>query len=250
MGINDFIIILLLSQEIPYTQNKRKRLSMKKIIAGIGGLGLIIFIHECGHLFFAKLYNVAAPIFSIGFGPTLASIPLGNTSFQIALFPFGGYVELNQESLAQQPYYIKVIIMLGGIIFNILFAYAIMGYFILQKKKYNFKTTISRIIETTGQKQGIVGPIGIINLLGISFINDPHLFWCMIALISFNVGLFNLIPFPFFDGGKIALYTIEALSQKTIPESSFLYFSILFFIILLIFITLISIQDIKKWYQK
>src|SRR5258708_2492909 len=106
---------------------------MKKIITGITGLSIIIIIHECGHLFFARLFGVATPIFSIGFGPQLIGIPTGKTVFQLALIPLGGYVEIDPDSLAIQPYLVKMIIMFGGIIFNFILAYIII--YVLKHKK-------------------------------------------------------------------------------------------------------------------
>ena len=62
-------------------------------------IGPLIFIHELGHLVAAKLVNVKVLRFSLGFGPALARVRLGETEYRIAPIPLGGYVTL----LGQHP---------------------------------------------------------------------------------------------------------------------------------------------------
>jgi regulator of sigma E protease len=110
--------------------------------AGILGIGLLITIHEFGHFIFCKLYGVKTPSFSIGFGPRLISKKIGDTVFSLSAIPLGGYVEIagsaemgqgeqkdahltDKSSFATKPYWQKATIMLGGISFNLIFAYLI-----------------------------------------------------------------------------------------------------------------------------
>ncbi|MCX4239343.1 site-2 protease family protein [Paraliomyxa miuraensis] len=62
-------------------------------------IGPLIFIHELGHLLAAKLVDVKAPRFSIGFGPPLLRFRMGETEYCLAPIPLGGYVTL----LGQAP---------------------------------------------------------------------------------------------------------------------------------------------------
>lgn len=57
-------------------------------------IGPLIFIHELGHLLAAKLVDVKATRFSIGFGPALLRVRLGETEYCLAPIPLGGYVTL------------------------------------------------------------------------------------------------------------------------------------------------------------
>jgi regulator of sigma E protease len=56
--------------------------------------GLVVFVHELGHFLAAKATGVYAPRFSIGFGPALWARRWGETEYQLALFPLGGYVRM------------------------------------------------------------------------------------------------------------------------------------------------------------
>jgi regulator of sigma E protease len=60
------------------------------------GLGFIIFIHELGHFLVAKWCDVHVTTFSIGFGPALpfCSVTWGETTYKLAVFPLGGYVQM------------------------------------------------------------------------------------------------------------------------------------------------------------
>jgi regulator of sigma E protease len=75
-------------------------------------LGIILFmvtVHEAGHLFAARKAGLAAPLFSIGFGPALLKTQpqKSGTVYQIAALPFGGFVRLKgldePESSPEDP---------------------------------------------------------------------------------------------------------------------------------------------------
>ncbi len=111
------------------------------VIYAILGLCLIIVVHEFGHFIFAKMFGIHTPTFSVGFGPTIAERKIGDTNFRLAAIPLGGYVEISgmvepgqgdqehaqasdDRSFATKPYWQKFLVIMGGIVFNMLFAYA------------------------------------------------------------------------------------------------------------------------------
>ncbi|MBQ5598722.1 MAG: translation initiation factor IF-2, partial [Lachnospiraceae bacterium] len=69
------------------------------LLAVIGVLlfGLIIFIHEFGHFFTAKLSGVCVHEFAIGMGPKLFSFTRGETTYALRLLPIGGYCAMEGE---------------------------------------------------------------------------------------------------------------------------------------------------------
>jgi regulator of sigma E protease len=58
------------------------------------GIGLVIFIHELGHFLAARWCGVRAEVFSLGFGPPIFSFRRGDTLYQLALLPIGGFVKM------------------------------------------------------------------------------------------------------------------------------------------------------------
>lgn len=112
-------------------------------ILGICAVGFIIGFHELGHFLFAKLFNVKTPSFSIGFGPKLIAKKIGETEFTLRAIPLGGFVEISgsaeigqgeqkdahltdERSFPAKPLYQKLLILFGGILFNLIFAYGVM----------------------------------------------------------------------------------------------------------------------------
>nr|WP_228547473.1 RIP metalloprotease RseP [Filobacillus milosensis] len=67
------------------------------IIAFIFMFGLLVFIHELGHLIFAKRAGMLAREFAIGFGPKIFSYRRDETLYTIRLLPIGGYVRVAGE---------------------------------------------------------------------------------------------------------------------------------------------------------
>src|SRR5690625_2174268 len=59
--------------------------------------GLLVFVHELGHLIFAKRSGMLAREFAIGFGPKIFSFTKNETLYTIRLIPAGGYVRVAGE---------------------------------------------------------------------------------------------------------------------------------------------------------
>jgi regulator of sigma E protease len=61
-------------------------------------LGVLVTVHELGHFLVAKACGVKVTRFSIGFGPKLFGFTKGETEYQVALLPLGGYVKMAGDS--------------------------------------------------------------------------------------------------------------------------------------------------------
>jgi regulator of sigma E protease len=60
-------------------------------------LGIIIFVHEFGHLITAKAFGMRVFVFSFGFGKRLIGFKWGETDCRVSAIPLGGYVKLEGE---------------------------------------------------------------------------------------------------------------------------------------------------------
>ena len=115
-----------------------------KLVQLILALTILVVIHELGHFLFARLFGVRVDRFSLFFGkPLLRFKPKrSETEFVVGWLPFGGYVEiagmvdesLNMEQLKQEPQpwefrtkpaWQRMLIMVGGVFFNLLLAFFI-----------------------------------------------------------------------------------------------------------------------------
>ncbi|MFC7320479.1 RIP metalloprotease RseP [Halobacillus campisalis] len=70
---------------------------MTTVIAFILMFGLLVFVHEWGHLIFAKRAGMLAREFAIGFGPKIFAFTRNETLYTIRLLPIGGYVRVAGE---------------------------------------------------------------------------------------------------------------------------------------------------------
>jgi regulator of sigma E protease len=96
-------------------------------------LGFLIFAHESGHFFVAKLFGVRVLVFSFGFGKRLLGFQKGATDYRISLIPLGGYVRMagdipeenqpgNPDEFLSKPKWQRFLIMVAGPVMNILIA--------------------------------------------------------------------------------------------------------------------------------
>jgi regulator of sigma E protease len=75
--------------------------TLTNILAFAFALGVIIIVHEAGHLLVAKAFNVKVLAFSIGFGRSLWSFRRGETEYRLSILPLGGYVRMDGEGLEE-----------------------------------------------------------------------------------------------------------------------------------------------------
>ncbi|MDR0882103.1 MAG: RIP metalloprotease RseP [Candidatus Adiutrix sp.] len=110
---------------------------MLTLISFVVLLLVLIFVHELGHFGAAKLMGVKVERFSLGFPPRAWSKTIGETDYQLAWLPLGGYVkmygedpsseeevppEMRRRSFAHQPPWAKIVIVAAGPLFNLIFA--------------------------------------------------------------------------------------------------------------------------------
>lgn len=66
------------------------------------------------------------------------------------------------------------------------------------------------------------------------------------ALITINLGIFNLLPFPALDGGRIFTIIIEMIFRKRVPEKVEATINTVGFAILFVFMIIVMASDIFK----
>lgn len=100
-------------------------------------IGVMILIHELGHFWAARLFDVRVEAFSFGFGPRLFGFRRGETDFRFSAILFGGYVKMAGEqpgedstdprSFSAKPRWQRLIIAFAGPAMNIVLAVALLA---------------------------------------------------------------------------------------------------------------------------
>jgi regulator of sigma E protease len=100
-------------------------------------VSVLVVIHELGHFVAAKLLDVRVMRFSLGYGRPLVRVTIGETEYQLAVFPLGGYVRIlgvavedgdpheQRRSFAARPLWQRLVIVFAGPVANLVLAVAI-----------------------------------------------------------------------------------------------------------------------------
>ncbi len=138
-------------------------------------LGLIVFFHELGHFFMAKLYGVKVDEFGIGFPPKIFGFKKGETEYTLNWIPLGGFVKIVGEdggdkddprSFASKSIGKRFQIISAGVLMNFFIAFMIFSFIFaigaqmniagenLSKAKTvkNSEVVISEVLEGTPAK--------------------------------------------------------------------------------------------------
>lgn len=340
------------------------------IIIGILLFGLIIFVHEFGHFFTAKLSGIRVNEFAIGMGPQIFSFEKGETKYALRLLPIGGYCAMEGEdaesedsgAFGNKPIWKRMLVVIMGAVMNILLGIILMsivlmqqnllpipkvadftenskmqaagvqvgdtilsidGYSVYTEKDLSFafamanpdavtiqleragekitlenmqlqaqtlengRTSVAvdfyvygepvnfvNIIKKTfldsysvvrmvlGSLKGLVtgqfgihdvsGPVGATQAIAQAasaglerdFMSAVNNIIFMMVVISINLGIFNLLPFPALDGGRFVFLLIEAIRKKPVPAKYENYVNTAGFVILIGFMVVITFKDI------
>lgn len=151
-----------------------------KIAQLVLSLSILILFHEFGHFLFAKLFKTRVEKFYMFFNPwfSLCKFKKGETEYGIGWLPLGGYVKIagmidesmDTEQMKQpaqpwefrsKPAWQRLLIMLGGVMVNIILAFAIFiailytwGETYLPAENVRYGVVCDSVFAKTGMKNG------------------------------------------------------------------------------------------------
>lgn len=108
----------------------------------IPALIILVFVHELGHFWAARIFGMRVDRFSIGFPPNVLKKQYGQTEYVLGLTPLGGYVKIAgmvDESLDMEfnssepqpdeyrskPLWQRMVVITAGVFMNIVLAFVI-----------------------------------------------------------------------------------------------------------------------------
>ncbi|BBP10460.1 RIP metalloprotease RseP [Streptococcus sp. 116-D4] len=90
------------------------------------------------------------------------------------------------------------------------------------------------------------GPVAIFKASSDAAKNGIENVLYFLALISINIGIFNLIPIPALDGGKIVLNILEAIRRKPLKQEIETYVTLAGVVIMVILMIAVTWNDIMR----
>jgi regulator of sigma E protease len=225
-------------------------------------LGVLIFVHELGHLLAAKAVGIPVERFSLGFGPVIWARRYRGVEYCVSLIPLGGYVLpqiADEAAFLAIPIRKRIIFSLGGPVANWLSAVVLIGIvqwistgftpygvFIAPWAKTvqltgQFLATLPTIFSHPDQLSGIVGIVA----AGKSVMSDGVASSLRFAvLLNLNLAVFNMLPIAPLDGGKI----LCALLEKVHPRLARLHtgFAVVGLMLLLLLMVYTTVLDVVR----
>ena len=102
----------------------------------------------------------------------------------------------------------------------------------------------------TGKGQDVAGPVGIASLAGQAARAGTWNLITFLAMISLNLGILNLFPFPALDGGHLFLLIGEMIFRHRLPNKVERYIHFAGFVFLITLIVIVTWIDIARLIQK
>lgn len=185
--------------------------------------GLCIVIHEFGHFLAAKAVGIPIEKFGIGFGPAILKWNMMGAEFRLSPLLLGGYVKpaIDQDEIRQGFSKAKrLLFYLSGplanavspIIFFMVATFVVRGFdpviLTIPAKMLGFVWNMLSEIAGSDKSLELVGPVGIVSE-GAKEMADFVSAGVFFFMINVNLAIFNLLPLPVLDGGRIATMLVE-----------------------------------------
>jgi regulator of sigma E protease len=131
----------------------------EKSITVVVVLGGLIFFHELGHFWLARLFRIGVKTFSLGFGPKLWGFTRGRTEYRLSAVPLGGYVQLVGQDPGEEipegftarhrfdlrPAWQRALVVAAGPGFNFLIAWAIVFGLFWAQGRYELLPVVGQV---------------------------------------------------------------------------------------------------------
>jgi regulator of sigma E protease len=155
------------------------------IVVAIFGLALLIVLHEAGHFLAARLCGMRVERFSIGFGNALVSFKRGDTVYQIAPIPLGGFVQVTgmnpQEEFdhddpyvyPNRPRWMRFLVLVAGPAANYLTAIVIGLVVLVAYGQYTGTTTVDEIVQGSAAQAAGLQPGDVVAGVGGKAVSKP-----------------------------------------------------------------------------
>ena len=105
---------------------------------------------------------------------------------------------------------------------------------------------ISGGVRGEGDLSQVTGPVGLVSVVGDAYKLGLSYLLSFAALISVNLAVINLVPFPALDGGRLLFLLIEKIKGSRMNSKVINVINIVGFSVLILFMVLVTYHDVVK----
>lgn len=250
------------------------------IALGIIGFLFLITIHEGGHFLVSKALGVRVNEFSVGMGPLIAQKEKNGTMYSFRALPIGGYCALEGEfaddateeeienfvdedprAFVNQPLWKQALVLVAGSAVNFIFGFILIYivYLVLTEGRLSVISAAWReCMEMSGSiftflgglfngscsVQDVSGVVGIISIVAETASYGLINVFYLIALLSVNLSVMNMLPIPGLDGGRLFVLIVKTLSGGRLSGKAENIINGIGMVFLLLLIFLVAIKDV------
>jgi len=109
-----------------------------------------------------------------------------------------------------------------------------------------FSTAIKNLVVGQTQNIQISGPVGIFNITKDVTASGFNMLLMLVGILSVNLAIINVIPFPGLDGGRFLFVILESIRRKPISPKFGAIFHSIGLIILIALMVAITIRDVSR----
>lgn len=128
---------------------------------------------------------------------------------------------------------------------------------LLKHAFFRSTSTVKMVIDSlvgmvTGRfgMEAVSGPVGVAEVVGDAARAGYLQFLYIVAVLSINLGVFNLIPFPALDGGRFLFLIIEGIRRKPVNKNVEAYINGIGILILFALMIFITCKDILQLFVR
>lgn len=105
---------------------------------------------------------------------------------------------------------------------------------------------IAEAVSGKADFSSVAGPVGIVGIVGDASALGFTYLLTFTALISINLAIINILPFPALDGGRLFFVIVEAITRKRVPAVAFNLLNTIGFALLILLMIVITVHDIRN----
>lgn len=222
-------------------------------------LGLLILIHEAGHLIAARMVGIPVAEFAVGFGPRVCWRRRGQTVYSLRALPLGGFVLPAVESDAELRAFAlrkRLAFYFAGPLANLA---AAVPLFAVLNGRLSFDAVIiapfRQVLAATWaflnalpgmvmHPEALSGVIGIV-AEGGKMAQTGMAVELAISL-TLSLAVLNLLPIPGLDGGQILVSCLEVLFPRLVRFRTAITVVGLFLLVGIMIYT--NVQDVLRYW--